>query len=94
MAGERSPKRFDFRRKEARLLQQSRQLHMDALRIENELVLLLQQEWFLIQDYNIQMLQYLELQLTCEIMASSKTQRDEKTAKTFIANAIKERSLK
>ncbi|EFO16590.1 hypothetical protein LOAG_11915 [Loa loa] len=68
MTGQRIPKRFDFRYKEARLSGQSRQLRMDAIRIENELMLLLQQECVLIQDYNIQMLQYLELQLTCDIM--------------------------
>ncbi|KAL3995597.1 hypothetical protein ACH3XW_26500 [Acanthocheilonema viteae] len=68
MAGERSPKQFDFHRRETRLSAQARQLHTDALRVESELVLLLRREWFLIQDYNIQMLEYLELQLTCEIM--------------------------
>uniref|UniRef100_A0A0R3RPW3 Succinate dehydrogenase assembly factor 2, mitochondrial n=1 Tax=Elaeophora elaphi TaxID=1147741 RepID=A0A0R3RPW3_9BILA len=68
MAGERSPKRFDFRRREVRLAEARRQLRSNAFRTENELILLLQQEWFLIHDYNIQVLQYLELQLTCELM--------------------------
>lgn len=68
MAGERSPKRFDFRRREARLSERGRQLRVEALRVENELILLLRQEWSLIHDYSIQMLQYLELQLTCDIM--------------------------
>ncbi|VDK81616.1 unnamed protein product [Litomosoides sigmodontis] len=68
MAGERSPKRFDFRRREARFLERGGQLRLEALRVENELILLLRQECSLIHDYSIQMLQYIELQLTCDIM--------------------------